>query len=163
MKEGFQPTDEISASIVRFTNLTPKEGISNYLLSETVAPLRKIIGYIALFPTGEIGAIAVKPQTHPSVLYGHVLAAEIPLRVQEIVRRQRIQDDQKLREEAKAVSLLNVLPYIVATLAESGESTEPTILLQTIPGISPETALTELKDRIRIREDKRRQSISDLN
>ena len=137
---------QVLIRIQEFTNIPPTNGVNNFVLEGSIqrSPTHTLVA-AALFPSP---SAAGKPWSVIASVNGEGRAA-MPkyqskiahLEVSERIKSFGIQDDQEIRYTLTQVCRLQGLPIITISFAKYQNSGDDLILLNSIAGISPETAV----------------------
>lgn len=150
MNEGLTPS-HIAKSVEAFTNIPPQGGVNNFVIEGPVqegATLTRVTA--ALFPPvvpGGEGAVALisgdeQDAARMRVYYTRVMG----LSVSERIKSFKIPDNKQLRERVTAVCRLQGMPFMTISFATYENTGDPLVILHSIAGIAPETALSELQN-----------------
>lgn len=147
--------ERIFQVVTDFLHKGPQNGVNNFVLEGPGNVPTNYNEFIALFPPitdGEVNFVilASTPQHRddPKYFYEKVLKLEISDRIKSL----RIVDHLLIRRGFEAISSLEGLPIIVLAIGKTLETNEENIALFCIKGISPETALAELQEKVQQRK-----------
>lgn len=135
-----------------FARIGPREGVNNFVVRGRVRDLKvEPEAFVCLFAhfriPGEpvVMVLQADPEAKgPSYYYSEILDLEIPIRVEKYGIR------DSLREKKNMISKVGLkgMPYIALLFGhylEKGKKAGEVAILNSIVGLSPETALAELK------------------
>lgn len=138
---------------VDFLRLGGRMGVSNVTLKGPVDVPTFFSDFILLKssyqnPKGSDIFAVGKSNLNSIDFYNKALSLNIPQRVKDL----NMPEDERARNAAKALCVLNDLPFGLLAFGKSRDSKEEVIILGFVAGISPENALQEFKQRIQERK-----------
>ena len=138
---------------VNFLRLGGKMGINSFTLRGPVNAPTFFSDFILLkrsyLNSKDSGIFAVGKSNLNSIeFYNKALNLDIPQRIKDL----NMSEDERARNAAEALCVLNDLPFGVLAFGKSRDAKEEVVILGFVAGISPENALSEFKQRIKQRK-----------
>lgn len=138
---------------VEFLKFGGRLGVSNFTLKGPVDVPTFYSDFIllkrsCLNPKGSDIFAVGKNNLNSIEFYNKALNLNVPQRIKDL----NIPEDERIRNTAEALCILNDLPFGVLALGRSRDTKEEVAILGFVAGISPENALQEFKQRIKERK-----------
>lgn len=135
--------------IQTFKNMHPENAVTNLVLKGPILP-DEINTYatIALYPSFNPTDIPRGMELYSTREFAnlhHIYSKILSLTVSDRIKFLGIRDNPTMRDKLTTRSMLQGLPIIVLSLARYQESQEEVIIMNSILGIAPETALEYLQ------------------
>ncbi len=149
MSEFRLPVD-LAVKMEEFATQGPEKGINNFIINGSRRDVQTIFkGFIGVFPYADDAAryetglaitpfgLSLDPQPDARRYYREALGLSLP----RAIARLPITDAEDIRRLVERVLARNAMPSIVLGFARAFDTEEDLVVLFSIPGYSPQTAL----------------------